>query len=223
MRLLAIETATDVCSVSVADEDRVLSESAVFESRKHSELLATLIQEQTVERGYPLHTFDGVAVSIGPGSFTGLRIGLSTAKGILFGSGRMLFAVPTLMASAWGSRHLAEQIGVLHHSHGEYYFFAEYRLSGPVETIQKPVRAPLAGLADKIHTDTPLILQAPRNIDLPGEIHPNFVLPGRVSAKNVAELAFTFPEQFNVEEINRVEPDYLREYEAIKYANPLDK
>ena len=223
MRLLAIETATDVCSVSVADENRIISESTVFEPRKHSELLATLIQEQTEDRGYPLESFDGVAVSIGPGSFTGLRIGLSTAKGILFGSGRTLFAIPTLMASAWGARHVAERVGVLHHSHRDHYFYADYRLTNPVETLQTPVRKELGELTDYIQQHRSLVFQAPSETVIPAEIQPDCILRNSVSASNVAELALAFPERFGVKEIHHIEPDYLRDYKAAKFANPLDK
>ena len=75
MAILGIETSTAVCSVGMIEENGAMQERALIESHIHSEKLLTLID--AVCRG-SLKMLQGVAVSIGPGSFTGLRIGLST-------------------------------------------------------------------------------------------------------------------------------------------------
>ncbi|MCX6121866.1 MAG: tRNA (adenosine(37)-N6)-threonylcarbamoyltransferase complex dimerization subunit type 1 TsaB [Ignavibacteriales bacterium] len=100
MTILGIETSTAVCSVGLADECGLQSERSLVESHIHSEKLLTLIQELCDEQKMKLSRLDGVAVSIGPGSFTGLRIGLSTAKGLCFALEKPLIAVPTFASIA---------------------------------------------------------------------------------------------------------------------------
>jgi tRNA threonylcarbamoyladenosine biosynthesis protein TsaB len=100
MMILGIETSTAVCSVGLADEFGLRSERSLVESHIHSEKLLTLIQELCDAQKMKLSQLDGVAVSIGPGSFTGLRIGLSTAKGLCFALEKPLLAVPTFLSIA---------------------------------------------------------------------------------------------------------------------------
>lgn len=101
MIVLALETATAVCAAAIVRDRTVVAERSLNQKHVHSEKLVTLIDEVvTVSEGY-----DVVAVSIVPGSFTGLRIGLSVAKGLTFASGKSLVAVPTLTALAWRAVH----------------------------------------------------------------------------------------------------------------------
>lgn len=79
----------------------VLAEIAQPESRTHVTTLPALIAEVLAEARATIEDVDGIAVSIGPGSFTGLRIGLALAKGIAFAGGAPLVGVPTLEALAW--------------------------------------------------------------------------------------------------------------------------
>jgi tRNA threonylcarbamoyladenosine biosynthesis protein TsaB len=100
MTVLGIETSTAVCSVGLANEFGVQSEKSIIESHIHSEKLLTLIQELCDDQKLTLSQLDGIAVSLGPGSFTGLRIGLSTAKGLCFALDKPLIAVPTFLSIA---------------------------------------------------------------------------------------------------------------------------
>jgi tRNA threonylcarbamoyladenosine biosynthesis protein TsaB len=101
--VLAIETATVRCSAAVVSGERTLAERSLSIPRAHSEKLLTLVGEALSASGLTLDRVDAVCVSIGPGSFTGLRIGLSVAKGLAFASSRPLIAVPTLEAIAWNA------------------------------------------------------------------------------------------------------------------------
>jgi tRNA threonylcarbamoyladenosine biosynthesis protein TsaB len=100
MTILGIETSTAVCSVGLADVSGMRSESSIIESHIHSEKLLTLIQDLCNKQKIKLSQLDGIAVSMGPGSFTGLRIGLSTAKGLCFALEKPLLAVPTFASIA---------------------------------------------------------------------------------------------------------------------------
>ncbi|HRY98914.1 MAG TPA: tRNA (adenosine(37)-N6)-threonylcarbamoyltransferase complex dimerization subunit type 1 TsaB [Bacteroidales bacterium] len=101
--LLAIESATQVCSVALshAGETRFLRET--HEPNAHSRLLAGFVRELMDEAGLAMPDLGGVVVSKGPGSYTGLRIGVSTAKGLCYGLGIPLIAVPTLEGMALGA------------------------------------------------------------------------------------------------------------------------
>ena len=96
--ILSIETATDVCSVSVSEDNSILSIRETAEQKSHASILTTFISECIKEAGTTLDKLDAVAVSKGPGSYTGLRIGVATAKGICFGCDKPLIPVGTLPA-----------------------------------------------------------------------------------------------------------------------------
>lgn len=95
-RLILIETATALCSAAIADGDRIISYRESNEDRAHASLTAVFIDEMLKETGLGIKDCDGVCVSMGPGSYTGLRVGVSTAKGLCFGAGIPLLAVGTL-------------------------------------------------------------------------------------------------------------------------------
>lgn len=99
MTVLGIETATTVCGVAVVGEGTVIAEAAADERNSHAERIMGFV-ERTVRLAGGLGALEGIAVSIGPGSFTGLRIGVSVAKGLAFASGLPVAAVPTLEALA---------------------------------------------------------------------------------------------------------------------------
>ncbi|MBN1779989.1 tRNA (adenosine(37)-N6)-threonylcarbamoyltransferase complex dimerization subunit type 1 TsaB [bacterium] len=101
MIVLGIETATPVCGVSLAGEHGLMAEYRMVRDRNHAEFLATLVESVCQVSGTGLECLQAVAVSIGPGSFTGLRIGLGYAKGLAFGLDVPLVAVPTLEAMLW--------------------------------------------------------------------------------------------------------------------------
>ena len=102
-RILLIETATDVCSVAVSEGNEILSSGHITEARSQASQLAPLIQDTVSRAGMQISGLAAVAVSSGPGSYTGLRVGVSTAKGICFGAGIPLIGIETLTAIACGT------------------------------------------------------------------------------------------------------------------------
>jgi tRNA threonylcarbamoyladenosine biosynthesis protein TsaB len=101
--ILHIETATDICSVALSEGDRELSLVESSQERSHATLLNTFIRQSVAEAGKQIKDLDGVAVSKGPGSYTGLRIGVSTAKGLAYGLEIPLLAMGTLQMMASGA------------------------------------------------------------------------------------------------------------------------
>lgn len=101
MPILAIDTATMVSSVAVANEKKLLAELTVQTRLTHSETLLPHIEQVLQMAGVEKNELTGVAVSLGPGSFTGLRIGLGAAKAIAYGLQIPIIGVPTTEALAW--------------------------------------------------------------------------------------------------------------------------
>ena len=100
-KILNIETATNICSVCLSENGQVLALAENHEGFSHASTLTILIQKCLEEVGWKLDDLDAVALSQGPGSYTGLRIGVSAAKGICYALDKPLIAVDTLAALAW--------------------------------------------------------------------------------------------------------------------------
>ena len=94
--ILHIETSTNVCSVAVSEDGQCIFEQAEHGGMNHAEKLGTMVDEALSFTDNHAIPFDAVAVSCGPGSYTGLRIGVSMAKGICYGRDLKLISVPTL-------------------------------------------------------------------------------------------------------------------------------
>lgn len=100
--ILHIETSTSVCSVAVSQNSHLLSLRETTETNSHSEKITVFIEEVIKDSVGDMRLIDAVAVSKGPGSYTGLRIGVSAAKGICYALGKPLIAVNTLLSMANG-------------------------------------------------------------------------------------------------------------------------
>ncbi|MCK9399128.1 MAG: tRNA (adenosine(37)-N6)-threonylcarbamoyltransferase complex dimerization subunit type 1 TsaB [Bacteroidales bacterium] len=100
--ILNIETATQVCSVALSANGSILQIRETREKNSHSSTITVFIEEIMKIAGMPFSALDAVAVSMGPGSYTGLRIGVSTAKGICYAIDKPLIAVGTLQSMATG-------------------------------------------------------------------------------------------------------------------------
>lgn len=95
-RILLIETSTALCSTALAEDGVITAYRESSAPKAHASLTAVFVQEMLAERGITLSDCDAVCVSKGPGSYTGLRVGVSTAKGLCFGADKPLLSVGTL-------------------------------------------------------------------------------------------------------------------------------
>jgi tRNA threonylcarbamoyladenosine biosynthesis protein TsaB len=108
--ILQIETATASCSVALARDGIVLACKQVNERNVHAEVITLFIDELISKAGVKYTDLDAIAVSCGPGSYTGLRIGVSTAKGLCFALDKPLIAIETLEAMAYGITNRSEYL-----------------------------------------------------------------------------------------------------------------
>lgn len=100
--ILCIETATSVCSVSLCHKGKLVEKRESREEKSHASLLTVFIEDILKKTGLKASELDAVAVSKGPGSYTGLRIGVSAAKGIAYAANLPLIAIPTTEIMYYG-------------------------------------------------------------------------------------------------------------------------
>ena len=138
--ILGLETATSVCSAGIAEGEQTIAELRFNIKNIHAEILAESINQLLKLSGISLEQIRAFAVSIGPGSFTGLRIGLATAKGLAFASGKPLVAISTLQALAASNQHFAISgqyavVPVIKAREGEVYT-ARFQEAWPAPILQ---------------------------------------------------------------------------------------
>jgi len=202
-------------------EDRqVIAEYTWHTGRTHSEMLVPLVRRMMEDARRELADLDGVAVSIGPGSFTGLRIGLSTAKGLCFSLGCPLVAVPTLDALASRMLFSRHPVCCMLDARKKEVYAAVYDTSDGVLQQQwgpeaiEPDRAAhrLCGASVFVGTGATLYRErilsqangarfAPEELNVP-------------SAVVVARLGLRALEEGDLADLGDVEPVYLRRSEA---------
>lgn len=104
--ILCIETSTAVCSVALVDNAEVVALKESTDGQNHAEKITLFIDDIMKEAGISYNDLDAVAVSQGPGSYTGLRIGVSTAKGLCYAMEKPLIAIDTLAAMSHGFKKI---------------------------------------------------------------------------------------------------------------------
>ena len=103
-KFLLIESSGDVCSAAISSDKEIIAEKSIQEQNSHSTYLASYVDDVLMQSGLKVSELDAVVIGGGPGSYTGLRIGCSLAKGLCFGANIPLIACSTLKAlaaSAW--------------------------------------------------------------------------------------------------------------------------
>ena len=159
MRILAVDTTTPHGSVAVLDADRLLAEIGIASATTHSSRLLSSIDLLLESVGLDIRAIDGFAVTPGPGSFTGIRIGLSTVKSFAFASGRPVAPVSSLRALAWKFRESPVLAApMLDAKKGEIYAaLLEVSADGMVEIVPQGAYSPEAFLAS-LPADRPVMI-----------------------------------------------------------------
>lgn len=155
MYILGIETSTKTGSVAIVSNDGVIAQYSLNIEVTHSERLMSTVDRVLKDTGLAIADFGGFAVAIGPGSFTGLRIGLSTVKGLAFATGKPVAAVPTLQALAWNLPYAAYPVCPMLDARKNEVYAALYVFDGAVcAQVMPEMTIPIRGLAEKMSRKT---------------------------------------------------------------------
>ena len=127
MNIISIETSTDWCGIALFIDDKCEQKIQKKIPKKHSEKLPTYYKKLILNSEFDDNELDAIAVSIGPGSFTGLRIGLGFAKGLAFSKGIPIIPVPTLDVIAGSSKEEYDDYFVYLFSHGDIVYYQRYK------------------------------------------------------------------------------------------------
>jgi tRNA threonylcarbamoyladenosine biosynthesis protein TsaB len=221
MKLLGIETATMVGSVAIVDQVDVVASYLWNIESAHSEHLMVAIEQILADASLSLQELDGVAVSIGPGSFTGLRIGLSTAKGLCYATGLPLVTVPTLDALASRLVFCKYQVcPMLDARKGEVYASIYQTADGEISRLCPPEAISPELLLRKISQSTVFsgkgaIVYRDSLLKSLGE--KAYFAPPELNSPDaaaVARLGFSALQNGETAELFPVEPFYLRKPDA---------
>jgi tRNA threonylcarbamoyladenosine biosynthesis protein TsaB len=165
-RLLALESATDWLSVAVLDAGRVVALREHEGARQHSAALLSVVDATLREAGIALAAIDAMVISTGPGSFTSLRIGLATLKGLAFGRALPVIGVSTLEVMALGVLEAegqatpgatGEVLALLDARRGEWY-------AGAWRAGEAPGGVPIETLAPGLYAPRQLVEDLPRPV-----------------------------------------------------------
>lgn len=222
MRILAIETSTLVSSVALASEERVLAELTTATRLTHSETLLPHIEQVLRLAGTERSELTAVAVSLGPGSFTGLRIGLATAKGLAYALHIPLVGVSTLAALAAGFPLPGSVAGVMLDAQKGNVYLELYRSTAAGQEAILPVTVlPLeealercAAVGEPVMLAGDIATKRLRGRELPDKVYlapASHVLP---RAAAVAELAKARLERGEEDSVMDLAPVYIRRSEA---------
>lgn len=210
MKLIAIETSTDICSIAYIQDGKC--ENIIEEKipRQHAEKLPLFYNELVNQSKLKLPDIDAIAVSIGPGSFTGLRIGLSYAKGLAYSHKKPIIPVPTTQSLLHGFGKINNKIVVIILSHGNKYFVQNFEQTHGKIALDKIQVLELNGINDikEIIVNSTIIKYGCDKLFENSSIE-NKVIQIIPSAKWIGELAHLNYNKWIIEKPYKLVPDYV--------------
>ena len=154
MKILAIESSGVVASVAVLENDRILAEYTIDYKKTHSQTLLPMINEIKEMLGLELDSIDAIAVSKGPGSFTGLRIGSATAKGLAMALNKPIIEVPSCEAMCYNAYGFEGVICMIMDARREQAYAGIYSFldhSANYEVIRDQFVAPISEVIEQLN------------------------------------------------------------------------
>lgn len=206
--ILGIETSGDLCSIALMMDEKKYYEINILEKHIHSKKILHLIDLILQEANIELKHVGHIAVSIGPGSFTGLRIGLTTAKGLGFGINLPITPIPTFDALAWQISHYLNantEFVILKNASVEDLYYASIKYDGSKIIYNREIsiikKSDLKGIIDIgkfVYSDITL------DFDTKKIIGP--------TALNVCRYSYLFGKDLLTFDYNYLEPQYLKQF-----------
>lgn len=152
MKILALDSSGLVASVAVAEDDNLLGEYTINYKKTHSQTLLPMLDEVARMIELDLNTVDAIAVSSGPGSFTGLRIGSATAKGLGLALDKPIVSVPTVDALAYNLWNVSEQVCPLMDARRQQAYTGLYEFKdGELHTILPQCAVGIDEIVEKVN------------------------------------------------------------------------
>lgn len=220
MKILGIDSSGLVASVAVTEDDNLLAEYTVNYKKTHSQTLLPMLDEVVRMTELDLHTVDAIAVAAGPGSFTGLRIGSATAKGLGLALGKPLVHIPTVDALAFNLCGCGNYVCPLMDARRNQVYTGIYRFErGALQIVMEQTPMAVEELAKKLNDLDGAVTflgdgvpvyrdQLAQLVKIPYEFAPAHLSRQRAGA--VAALAVQYVREGKTETAAEHAPDYLR-------------
>ena len=198
MNILAIESASTVCGTALFLDDKMVELDEIIKPRIHGERLPVIVDNILTNHSILVEDLDGIAISSGPGSYTGLRFGMSLAKGLAVSNGIPIISVPTLQVMNRGINREGVY-WVLLHSHKNIVFAQCFTSGKPNSQIECEV----FDLERYIH---------PYGFNLDTICNPSDIECSPPSSKYVGDLAIQFYDKWVEFDLNKVTPNYVTNF-----------
>lgn len=220
MRILAIDSSGLVATVAILEDGSMLAEYTLNYKKTHSQTLLPMLDEIVKQMDFDLGTIDAIAVAAGPGSFTGLRIGSATAKGLGLALDKPIIPVPTVDALAYNLWGVTDVICPMMDARRNQVYAGVYEFVGEEMKILVPQKAasieeileqlnvvgrPVIFLGDGVSVQKKTIQQM---MKIPYRFAPAHMARQRAGALGV--LAFAYYQSGRVEHAREHKPEYLR-------------
>ncbi len=223
MKILGIDTATDILGVALTEDKELIVESRSNIKRAHAEKLINTIEKVLSEVKLKPQDLDGIAVSIGPGSFTGLRIGLAAVKGLAFAADIPVASVPTLDALVLQTQFYPHQIRPLVKAQGDEAYTALYHFEKGILSRDSGYQViDINNISELIKEKTLVLNIGMKNLEnfIPEETEKSIEIAPQEFCKTsgyaVARIGYEKLFKNDVEDIDNLEPFYLKNFKAIK-------
>lgn len=124
--ILSIESSSNLCGVALSNNSKLIDNISIYQKNIHDIVLAKNIKNILERNNLTIHNLDAVAIASGPGSFTGLRVGVSLAKALTFDNSPKLIAIPSTLIWAYSHKNMNKNISVMIKSHGPFYYYHKF-------------------------------------------------------------------------------------------------
>ncbi len=218
MKILAIDTSSFPASVAITEDNLLLGEYIIRNQRKHSQNIMVMTERLFNDLGIDISDIDTLAVTVGPGSFTGLRIGISTVRAFAQAINKPVAAVNTLEALAYNMlQRNGVVISMLDARRDEVFCGVYEIINGEVKELVKPDVMTVSEICDK-YKDTNAVLCGDGAIIHREEFEGIFnFAPMNLTETRASSLAIAAYNKAHKDELchyNKVEPLYLRKSQA---------
>lgn len=219
MKILSVESSSLVASVALLEDELIIAEYSINCGLTHSQTLLPMLDEIVKRTGTGLEDIDAIAISGGPGSFTGLRIGVATAKGLGLGLSKPLIHIPTLDATAYNIYGVDALICPIMDARRSQVYTGIYKHQYDFEVVMESKPMDIRELLATLSTYRQRVLFLGDGVPVYKEIiekeadfEYSFVPPNnnRQRAASVAALAALYFKEGKTVDADLMQPEYLR-------------